>query len=296
MATVWSSRAGDIAASTRVPRWQDCGWPQSVRRDNRRVAKLALSALALAYGAACAAVAFSAGALPTSYAAVSDGALAVDVAAGLGLIIAGSLVSTERGRGSIGPVTTLLGVVWLAPDLVGWEQGPAFVRSLAMLAEPFLLVLLVHLVLALPAGDSSRPRAASPSRRPTAQRPSSASAARCSEIPSLTCAAGATAPTTSSSSTPSPDLARSSDRSGSASPSSPASSSPRSPSGGCCVRRAAGRAALWAVLVPAALAATAQAAYAIALIARPGRGPRRRPSSRRSSLPARWRSPAWRPA
>ena len=122
------------------------------------MARLALSALALAYGAACAAVAFSAGALPDQLRrGLRRAPLAADLAAGLGLIVAGSLVSSERGRGSIGPVTTLLGVVWLAPDLVGWEQGPAFVRSLAMLAAPFLLALLVHLVARAPGGESSLP-------------------------------------------------------------------------------------------------------------------------------------------
>ena len=88
----------------------------------------------------------------TTYAGMSTVAAAVDLAAGLGLILAGSFAWLERPSGSTGPVAVLLGLAWLAPDWVGWEGGAAFARSLGMLAAPFLLPLLVHLVLACPAG------------------------------------------------------------------------------------------------------------------------------------------------
>jgi signal transduction histidine kinase len=87
-----------------------------------------------------------------TYGATSGGRAAADFAAGLGLIVAGTLVSWERPSGSVGPLALLLGIVWFAPDWVGWEQGPAFARSVAMVAAPLLLPLLVHLVLAFPAG------------------------------------------------------------------------------------------------------------------------------------------------
>jgi hypothetical protein len=88
------------------------------------VARLVLPALALAYGAAAAALVINAGDFPTTYASASAGAATADLVVGLGLIAAGAFAWTERSRGSIGAVTILLGVVWLTPDWVGWEDGP----------------------------------------------------------------------------------------------------------------------------------------------------------------------------
>ena len=72
--------------------------------------------------------------------------------AGIIEIAAGMLIWAARHRGSVGLLATLLGVLWLAPDWVGWEAGPAFVRSVAMLVAPLLPAVLVHLVLVFPAG------------------------------------------------------------------------------------------------------------------------------------------------
>jgi signal transduction histidine kinase len=117
------------------------------------VARLVLPGLAIAYGGASVAVALDFDPVaPTTYAATSSGAAAADIATGLGLILAGLLVWWERPAGSIGPVTVLLGAVWFAPDWVGLEEGPALARSVAMVAAPFLLPLLVQLVLAMPDG------------------------------------------------------------------------------------------------------------------------------------------------
>jgi len=105
-------------------------------------------ALAIAYGAASVLVALDfAPNEPTTYAAISSTRAAADFAAGLGLILAGCVVWRERPAAPTGPLALLLGVVWLAPDWVGWESGPAAVRSLAMLAPPFVLALLLALVL-----------------------------------------------------------------------------------------------------------------------------------------------------
>ena len=115
------------------------------------MARAMLMAFAIAYGAASVAVAMDvAPNVPTTYAATSSALAVADFAAGLGLILAGCLVWWLRPATSIGPITVLLGVVWFAPDWVGWESSPPLLRSLAMLAAPFVLPLLLALVLAAP--------------------------------------------------------------------------------------------------------------------------------------------------
>ena len=113
--------------------------------------RVPLPALALAFAAASVAIAFR-GSPSTTYAAASTAAAAFDLIAGLGLIGIGVLAYLQRARGSTGPVAILLGAAWLAPDWVGWTGGHTLVRSLAMIVAPFLVPLLVHLVLAFPAG------------------------------------------------------------------------------------------------------------------------------------------------
>jgi signal transduction histidine kinase len=169
--TVGSRRPARIEASTAILAHEtvaDHSLFTSAACDNRHVAtaasvhlppsvsRLTLPALAIAYGAASVAVAFGGG-VPTTYAATSANAAAADLAAGLGLIVAGMVAWLERPVGSLGPLTTLLGVAWLAPDWVGWEDGPALFRSLGMVAAPFLLPLLAHVVLAFPAGRIGAP-------------------------------------------------------------------------------------------------------------------------------------------
>ncbi|MGH9138274.1 MAG: sensor histidine kinase [Acidimicrobiales bacterium] len=75
-----------------------------------------------------------------------------DLAAGLGSLSAGCLVLALGGRVRLAALTVLIGVAWFAADWVGWEGGPAAVRSAAMVAAPFLLPLVVHLGLAYPSG------------------------------------------------------------------------------------------------------------------------------------------------
>jgi signal transduction histidine kinase len=93
---------------------------------------------------------------PTSYPAVSTAAAGVALVAGLGLIAVGMLGVWDRASMAVAPVAVALGVVWCAPGWVGWSAGPSILRSVALVVAPFLLVLLVHLGLAFPAG---RPRA-----------------------------------------------------------------------------------------------------------------------------------------
>ncbi len=100
-----------------------------------------LPALALAFAAASVVVTLDTE-VQTTYAAM-PGRAALDLAAGVGLIAAGVLTWAQR---PVGPLTVALGVAWLAQDWVGWVEGPAFARSIAMVAAPFLLPLLAHLV------------------------------------------------------------------------------------------------------------------------------------------------------
>ena len=100
-----------------------------------------LPALALAFAAASVVVTLDTE-VQTTYAAM-PGRAALDLAAGVGLIAAGVLTWAQR---PVGPLAVALGVAWLAQDWVGWVEGPAFARSVAMVAAPFLLPLLAHLV------------------------------------------------------------------------------------------------------------------------------------------------------
>jgi signal transduction histidine kinase len=89
---------------------------------------------------------------PTSYAATSAAAHTVNDVTGIALLAAAAISALVRPRGSVAPLTAAIGVAWLAPDWVGWDDGPAAARSVAMVAAPLLLPLVAHLVLAYPAG------------------------------------------------------------------------------------------------------------------------------------------------
>jgi signal transduction histidine kinase len=86
----------------------------------------------------------------TTYAGTAGWAAALDLVAGWGLVAAGLAVSRLRPRCIAGPLAGASGIAWLAPDFVGWEGGPAAVRSIGMLVAGLWLPLLVHAVLAFP--------------------------------------------------------------------------------------------------------------------------------------------------
>jgi signal transduction histidine kinase len=88
----------------------------------------------------------------TTYAAASAAAMAAFLIAGLGLVVAGCLAARDSGTGWLSALCVLASVAWLAPALVGWEGGPPPVRSLGVIAAPFLVPVLAHLVLAAPTG------------------------------------------------------------------------------------------------------------------------------------------------
>jgi signal transduction histidine kinase len=87
-----------------------------------------------------------------SYASTSTSAAIIDLSAGLGLIVAGAAYGLTRQRGSIGLLAAMIGVAWLSVDWIGWADGPAIARSVAMVVAPFLLPLVVHLSVAFPTG------------------------------------------------------------------------------------------------------------------------------------------------
>jgi signal transduction histidine kinase len=117
---------------------------------------------ALAYAIAVAFAVPRSGALVTTYGRASELASALDLAAGLALLAAGVVAAWERAGGSLGPLCLAAGVVWLAPDWVGWEDGPPLARSLAMVIAPLLPALILHLALAAPRGrlSAAAPRVA----------------------------------------------------------------------------------------------------------------------------------------
>jgi signal transduction histidine kinase len=87
---------------------------------------------------------------PLSYASVSTWLALLDLAAGLGLVVAGAVMWLHHGRGSVGVLVELVGVTWLAADWIAWQAGSSLLRSVAMVAAPFLLPLVVHLGITYP--------------------------------------------------------------------------------------------------------------------------------------------------
>jgi signal transduction histidine kinase len=127
--------------------------PALRQRQARQAAPLLYAALAVAYAvAAIIALNQAISADPaTTYAAVSLLAHAADLTAGLAVLAAGVVAwLTESGR-RFGALATALGILWFAPDWEAWEGHP-LARSLGSVAAPFLLVIVLHLVFAAPRG------------------------------------------------------------------------------------------------------------------------------------------------
>jgi signal transduction histidine kinase len=108
-------------------------------------------AVAVAAAAAAVVGTRSTGVMITSYAETSRPAFGADLGAGLAMMTAGVAV---RLASPAAPalLAVLIGAAWSASDWVGAEQAPAAVRSVAMVAAPFLPALVVHLALAWPGG------------------------------------------------------------------------------------------------------------------------------------------------
>jgi len=103
-------------------------------------------ALAAAFAVATLAVIDASSSWATTYAGASPGSLAADVAAGFGLIAAGGLVWLERRERTETTLAVLAGITWLASDWIGWQGGPPLARSLAGIAAPMTIVLVLQLV------------------------------------------------------------------------------------------------------------------------------------------------------
>jgi signal transduction histidine kinase len=116
-----------------------------------RLLRLAAGLAALATALGSLAIAVGPG-RNTTYAGHSALAATLMVGAGVVLILAGLVTSFFGSSGRTGDLAVLAGVVWFAPVWVGWHNGPALVRSVAMLAALFALPLFVHLILTAPSG------------------------------------------------------------------------------------------------------------------------------------------------
>src|SRR5262249_19737049 len=90
--------------------------------------------------------------LVTTYAGASGWYAGLDFLAGFALVVAGLASWQLRPANVTGLLTVAAGFLWFAPDWIGWEGGPAGIRSAAMLLAGIWLALLVHAVLAFQQG------------------------------------------------------------------------------------------------------------------------------------------------
>jgi len=105
----------------------------------------------MAYALGALAVARGPGASWT-YAGSSSLTATLAVAAGLGLVTAGLLLSFGPLFAAESRIVLLAGFAWFAPFWVGWDGGPAAVRSLGMIVAGLVFALLLHAVTAFPSG------------------------------------------------------------------------------------------------------------------------------------------------
>jgi hypothetical protein len=81
-----------------------------------------------------------------THASTSTVALSADLAAGVGLLLAGLIWTRARRRSPVGPLAICASIAWFAPDWIGWDGGPALARSVAVLAAPLFGAIVLHLV------------------------------------------------------------------------------------------------------------------------------------------------------
>jgi signal transduction histidine kinase len=124
----------------------------TVATSRHRVAVGLPIVLAAAIGALSIAVVADLAATTRSYASTSTSAAILDLTAGLGLVAAGAFHWWTHQHGSVGILTSLVGVAWLSADWIAWADGPAVARSAAMVVAPFLVPLVLHLGVAFPTG------------------------------------------------------------------------------------------------------------------------------------------------
>lgn len=88
----------------------------------------------------------------TTYAGSSGLGAALTLSAGLGLALAGLVITLGRRPARVGDLALVAGFLWFAPVWLGWQEGPPLVRSLAAALGGFAFPLLLHLLLAYPGG------------------------------------------------------------------------------------------------------------------------------------------------
>jgi signal transduction histidine kinase len=135
---------GDHEAMAAPRHHRAVGAATSSRSRGTALSRLLL--VAVVYGGFSVAVVAKVSVQPVTYDATSTLTAIVDLAAGLGLIVAGGVQWLNHKRGSIGPLATLIGVAWLSADWIAWTDGSPVVRSTAMVTAPFVLPLALHLI------------------------------------------------------------------------------------------------------------------------------------------------------
>jgi signal transduction histidine kinase len=110
-------------------------------------------ALAIVLAAATALPAWRSIPWVTTYGATSSVAMVAQFAAGVGLISACFLWAVDRPADRTGLLLALAGMAWFMPVWVGWHDGPAGVRTVAMLLQPLFLPLVCHVVLSICSGQ-----------------------------------------------------------------------------------------------------------------------------------------------
>jgi signal transduction histidine kinase len=128
----------------------------SRHRSIARWAPVALAPLALVYALTAIGVARRHGDL-TTYAGRSAGAAAVELAAGLMLIGAGLATWRLLPARPWGALAVVAGLVWFAPDWVGWQLGPGIVRTLAVATQAVGVAAVAHLALSAGGARWARP-------------------------------------------------------------------------------------------------------------------------------------------
>jgi signal transduction histidine kinase len=116
-------------------------------------ARLATGLAGFAAGAGALAVAEGPG-RATTYAGSSASGATLTLFAGLGLVAAGLVICLGPRPRWIGDLTLLAGFTWFTPVWAAWQNGPPLVPSLAAVVGGFTFPLILHLVLAYPAGQA----------------------------------------------------------------------------------------------------------------------------------------------
>jgi signal transduction histidine kinase len=116
------------------------------------LAILACVVAALAWAVAGLPTVDHSGAFDTTYAAALPAARTADLAAGLGLVVAGGLSATQPRTRRLGVLALLAGLAWFGADWEGAENAHALFRSLGALVAPLTLVFVFHLAVAAPDG------------------------------------------------------------------------------------------------------------------------------------------------